>query len=141
MANRFYRLGAATITGADEPTLRLGSSGDWVTKLQMRLNASGASGGNLPMDGNFTAETEQQLKNFQAAYGLTVDGIAGADTWAKLVEVTGQPLPKTAGAGKVLRMDPLLIQGRVGASGFDWEPWALGAAGILGAVAVWKALS
>ena len=38
-------------------------------------------------DGLFGTGSETKLKQFQAAKGLTVDGICGANTWAKLCEV------------------------------------------------------
>lgn len=66
-------------SSATEPasvTLRLGSSGDAVTKLQNRLTELGFYTGEA--DGYFGEETEKAYKEFQKAAGVTVDGISGA---------------------------------------------------------------
>ena len=63
-------------------TLRRGSTGEDVAYLQGRLNGIGF--GPLVVDGIFGAFTEEAVKNFQKYYGLTVDGIVGIQTWAKL---------------------------------------------------------
>ncbi len=60
------------------PTLRLGDSGDEVKHLQTLL-------GGLPVDGEFGAETQAAVKNFQSRNDLTADGIVGPDTWAILL--------------------------------------------------------
>ena len=64
------------------PTLRRGSTGEDVVYLQRRLNGIGF--GHLVVDGIFGAATEEAVKKFQEQYGLTVDGIVGIQTWAKL---------------------------------------------------------
>lgn len=66
--------------GAD-PTLQEGSTGTAVTELQKRLNYLGVS---VVVDGQFGPATTQGVKNFQAAYGLTVDGVMGPDSWTEL---------------------------------------------------------
>ena len=63
-------------------TLRRGSTGEDVVYLQRRLNGIGF--GSLVVDGIFGAATEEAVKKFQEQYGLTVDGIVGIQTWAKL---------------------------------------------------------
>lgn len=63
------------------PTLRRGSTGANVRLLQNLLNAAGAK---LNVDGLFGKDTEAAVKAFQASNGLTVDGIVGPKTWAKL---------------------------------------------------------
>ena len=40
---------------------------------------------------NLTEMTIEAIKNFQRAYGLTVDGICGSITWNKLEEVYNNP--------------------------------------------------
>ena len=40
------------------------------------------------LDGDFGSKTESAVKAFQAAVGLTADGVAGVDTWKAL-----EPLP------------------------------------------------
>ena len=58
-------------------TLRNGSSGEKVVKLQERLQELGYYAG--PIDGEFGDGTEEAFKLFQEAAGLYVDGLAGSD--------------------------------------------------------------
>ena len=67
----------------DMKTLRNGSRGTQVMVLQYMLNAKGYSAGKD--DGIFGAKTLAAVKAFQKAYGLTVDGIVGKNTWSKLL--------------------------------------------------------
>ena len=64
------------------PTIKYGSRGSDVTYLQQRLTAKGYSVGTI--DGIFGIKTLEAVKAFQAENGLTVDGIVGPKTWAKL---------------------------------------------------------
>lgn len=64
------------------PTLRLGSSGEDVTALQQRLNALGYDAGTA--NGNFNAQTQQAVENFQKAKNLSADGVVGPGTWQAL---------------------------------------------------------
>ncbi|MEM7581037.1 MAG: peptidoglycan-binding protein [Cyanobacteria bacterium P01_A01_bin.80] len=64
------------------PVLCFGSKGSDVEYLQRRLNGIGF--GSLVVDGIFGVATEESVKKFQKYYGLTVDGIVGSQTWAKL---------------------------------------------------------
>lgn len=66
-------------------TLKQGSAGADVRKLQTALNRAGS---NLTVDGIFGPATRQTVEAFQQANGLTVDGIAGPETWAKLEELS-----------------------------------------------------
>jgi len=63
------------------PTLRLGSKGDDVVKLQQALVVAGAT---LKIDGDFGGKTDAAVRAFQGAHGLTVDGVVGAATWSAL---------------------------------------------------------
>ena len=63
-------------------TLKYGSSGDEVKKLQEALNATGKY--NLATDGKFGAKTQEAVKAYQKANGLAVDGIVGTNTWGAL---------------------------------------------------------
>lgn len=63
-----------------------GNTGSAVKALQRQLNAHGAS---LTVDGNFGSATEAAVKSFQSSHGLSVDGIAGPQTWNFLVGVGG----------------------------------------------------
>jgi putative chitinase len=67
---------AAPVTTAVAETLRRGSKGAAVKKMQAKLG--------LKADGDFGPGTEAALKKWQAANGLTADGVAGPKTLAKL---------------------------------------------------------
>ena len=68
---------AAPVTTTVSETLRRGSKGDGVKKMQAKLG--------LAADGDFGPGTEAALKKWQAANGLTADGVAGPKTLAKLL--------------------------------------------------------
>lgn len=72
-------------------TLRSGSKGDEVKKLQNALNAQGYDCG--AADGIFGAKTEAAVRNFQSDHSLTVDGIAGKATQAALYAAEDTPKP------------------------------------------------
>ena len=63
-------------------SLKVGSSGSEVKKLQQRLKDLGYLKGSV--DGDFGAATETAVKNFQANNGLEVDGKAGPATLTKV---------------------------------------------------------
>lgn len=56
--------------------VRLGSTGEWVVKLQEALG--------ITADGKFGPRTEAALVAFQDAYGLEPDGVAGRNTYRAL---------------------------------------------------------
>lgn len=91
---------------SSQPTIRRGNPTgiNSATKLcQGRLNAKGF--GPLTADGDFGARTEQAVEQFQAANGLTADGIVGPMTWTLLMS-EGQAVTPTAvitGARTALR--------------------------------------
>ena len=70
------------------PTLRRGSRGDNVKKLQETLNTLGYDCGTA--DGIFGAKTETAVRSFQQANGLAEDGIAGKNTMALLYNKEGK---------------------------------------------------
>ncbi|KAB8335590.1 hypothetical protein SD80_004625 [Scytonema tolypothrichoides VB-61278] len=77
-----------------QPLLQKGSKGPEVTRLQNLLNQADRKKnfGNPPplqVDGEFGGNTETAVKNFQKYYGLTIDGVVGPKTWAKLTEAAG----------------------------------------------------
>ena len=61
-----------------EPTLRYGSQGNEVRKLQAFFNEYG--GGNLAVDGDFGQHTYDAVRFFQGIWGLAIDGIYGPKT-------------------------------------------------------------
>lgn len=68
------------------PTVREGDRGEVVTQLQMFLSSLGST---LKVDGIFGPGTRSAVCAFQRKNGLTVDGIVGKQTWAKLIELAG----------------------------------------------------
>lgn len=72
-----------------QETLKDGSTGDDVQKIQEALVSMGYSLDKFGSDGIFGSETVAAVKAFQEAKGLTVDGIIGPDTLAALKEASG----------------------------------------------------
>jgi putative chitinase len=68
---------AVPVTTAVSETLRRGSKGEAVKKMQAKLG--------LSADGDFGPGTEAALKKWQSANGLAADGVAGPKTLAKLL--------------------------------------------------------
>jgi peptidoglycan hydrolase-like protein with peptidoglycan-binding domain len=64
---------------APPPTLRKGSTGNDVKKLQAALH--------LLTDGQFGRITEATVKSFQTEHQLTADGICGPQTWKAIGEL------------------------------------------------------
>ena len=67
--------------------LGAGDSGSAVRELQNMLIACGYSCGSCGADGIFGSGTKSAVRAFQRAYGLSVDGLAGVNTMAKLRSV------------------------------------------------------
>lgn len=69
--------------------LRLGSGGDEVRTLQLRLNRISDNYPAIPKialpDGVFSFDTENAVKKFQETFGLTPDGIVGNATWYRIL--------------------------------------------------------
>ena len=88
--------------------LRLGDVGEEVRTIQRELNRIArnypALGQDLPLNGIFSAATEEMVKKFQQIFNLQVDGVVGKATWYQikaiynavkgLGELTGEALPK-----------------------------------------------
>lgn len=82
-----YSATAVSATPSPTPTptsatLRQGDASDAVKQLQQRLIALGYLSGSA--DGKFGVQTYRALLSFQQANGLSVDGIAGSKTLAKI---------------------------------------------------------
>lgn len=85
--SEFNKASAAPATPAKKNYLEKGDKGNDVKELQKMLIACGYSCGSTGADGDFGNDTFKAVKKFQKAYKLTVDGIAGKATMAKLKEV------------------------------------------------------
>lgn len=71
--------------------LQLGSVGDDVRTLQIRLNRISDNFSAIPKInppfGTFSFDTEETVKEFQRAFSLTPDGIVGRQTWYMIQQV------------------------------------------------------
>ena len=69
--------------------LRLGSGGDAVRTLQLRLNRISDNYPAIPKialpDGVFSFDTEDAVKSFQETFSLEPDGVVGRATWYKIL--------------------------------------------------------
>jgi peptidoglycan hydrolase-like protein with peptidoglycan-binding domain len=92
----------------DEPILRRGDHGEWVSHLQRLLAKAGHDPG--PDDGKLGDRTQASVWAYQRAFGLAVDGVIGPDTWFALhlppsasgtatAKVTTAKIARPAGAG------------------------------------------
>lgn len=64
--------------------LELGDKGEAVKSLQSLLNQRLTPSPNLTVDGHFGGKTDAAVKQFQAKFGLGIDGVVGPKTWGKL---------------------------------------------------------
>ena len=71
--------------------LQLGSTGDDVRVLQIRLNRISDNFSAIPKIntpfGVFSYDTEEAVKAFQSAFGLSPDGIVGRSTWYTIQQI------------------------------------------------------
>ena len=71
--------------------LRLGSAGNDVRDVQVRLNRISRNYPSIPKipraDGIFGSETDAAVKAFQRIFSLTQDGVVGRDTWYAIARV------------------------------------------------------
>lgn len=71
--------------------LRLGSGGDEVRTVQLRLNRISDNYPAIPKialpDGVFSFDTEDAVKSFQKTFSLEPDGVVGRATWYKILFV------------------------------------------------------
>jgi N-acetylmuramoyl-L-alanine amidase len=72
--------------GVTHPTLKLGSKGTAVSKLQAALKLLGYYDGEV--DGVYGKTTVESVTKFQQAAGLTADGVVGETTWKRLFPAT-----------------------------------------------------
>ncbi len=84
--------GAAVAAGTEKnstavqlPLLRQGDVSEAVRSMQLLLIGRGYSCGSCGADGDFGTCTKLAVWAFQRAHGLAVDGVAGANTWSRLI--------------------------------------------------------
>ncbi|MER5898449.1 glycoside hydrolase domain-containing protein [Streptomyces sp. NPDC001876] len=146
-----------TCTGANldftsYTTVQSGSTGDRVKAAQCLLKAAGFDPGTP--DGIFGPDTTAAARNFQAAKGLTADGVVGAKTWTALLSrgstptvqngSTGEAVTRlqralTAALGRTVSIDGIFGSGTTQAALDYQSSRGLGADGIVGP-ATWGAL-
>jgi hypothetical protein len=76
------RTWTALLSRGTTPTLRDGSTGEAVTRLQRALTAALAR--TVTVDGVFGPGTTQAVRDYQSSRGLASDGIVGTATWDAL---------------------------------------------------------
>lgn len=87
---------------AEAAVLRQADSGPDVAMLQERLVSLGYAAGTV--DGIFGRQTEEAVKNFQAAKELVTDGIVGDITWSALRSGNATASRGLGGSGAVGRV-------------------------------------
>ena len=76
--------------------LKVGSKGEDVKKLQEKLGTAA--------DGDFGPGTEKLVKEWQAANGLTADGLVGDGTWTKMFGSAPVAAPVASGTLKLEKL-------------------------------------
>ncbi|MEC2071323.1 C40 family peptidase [Alkalihalophilus marmarensis] len=92
---------AASSSNTSSATLRAGSRGAAVTNLQQQLRNHGHF--SSAVDGVFGPLTERAVRSFQSARGLSVDGIAGPQTFSALGQAAVSGSTTQAAASTTLR--------------------------------------
>jgi hypothetical protein len=59
----------------------------WLNCLYLNEHATAVTSEMLTEDGEFGPKTDEAVRAFQEKYGLTMDGVVGRNTWAKLAQV------------------------------------------------------
>ena len=90
------------------PTIRNGSSGNFVRILQYLLNYYGA---NISVDGVFGGGTQRAVQEFQRDNNLSADGIVGRNTWNKLLNLNpgAEVLRRGSKSSAVMFLQRLLL--------------------------------
>lgn len=80
----------------DRPTIRKGSTGDWVVLCQQDLLTLCYDLSPYGADGKYGTKTVNAVKKFQTDYDIKpYDGICGQKTWNGLIEYAEKPSPTT----------------------------------------------
>ena len=98
-------------------TIRLGDSGDDVKRLQRvfaRMKVLAAD----DVDGVFSSQTEDAVKDFQQSNGLVVDGVVGPVTWSHVHPYReASPILRAGSLGPVVAMLQGVLKTGFGYSG------------------------
>ena len=94
---------------------RRGSTGTEVRNIQTRLKNWGYMNGSA--DGIYGAKTEAAVKKFQKKHGLTVDGIAGPATLAKI----GLPVGNTTSQSSNTKLLAMVINGEARGESYEGQ--------------------
>lgn len=97
-----YEKGGSSMSEANYPTLKRGTTGDAVYMLQERLIALGYDCGTAGADGQYGKGTIAAVKKFQEAKGLVADGVCGNETWTALLATVVKDEPSDAEKLKLL---------------------------------------
>ncbi|MFD8206951.1 glycoside hydrolase domain-containing protein [Streptomyces sp. NPDC059695] len=76
------RTWTALLSHGSAPTVRNGSTGESVARLQRALTA--ALGRSVSVDSVFGPDTDVAVRDYQSSRGLDADGIVGSGTWGAL---------------------------------------------------------
>ncbi len=93
-------------------TVRQGSNGPDVEKLQQALAAKGLS---VKVDGRFGAGTAEAVRSFQAQHQLKADGVVGPATWLALLGAGGAVQTQVPVAAPMQGAAPASTQAPAGA--------------------------
>lgn len=85
MSNEVINVPVTDETATGMPTLRKGSKGPYVVTAQNLLIDKGIPLPRYGVDGDYGAETEAAVKQFQGLNGLKIDGVVGTQTWTALL--------------------------------------------------------
>jgi peptidoglycan hydrolase-like protein with peptidoglycan-binding domain len=110
-----------------QPTIRQGSTGDVVRRLQRALSRSTDRG--LTVDGVFGWQTESGVVEFQKAESLVSDGVVGPLTWSALPDGGPMPLLSEGSKGEAVRHLQSVLT--IGAPG-EWDITPQGVDGDFG---------
>jgi hypothetical protein len=80
------------------PLLQFGGQGSAVLELQRALQRAGQF--HEQIDGSFGRETDNAVRAFQRAAGLSDDGVVGTETWAALTSAGSMPIGSTTGSAR-----------------------------------------
>ncbi|MDH4349891.1 MAG: peptidoglycan-binding protein, partial [Gemmatimonadota bacterium] len=80
------------------PTVRYGSRGEHVVKLQEGLNQLPSALARLTTDGIYGQKSIARVREFQGKNGLVPDGIVGPNTWGVFLQLVAQIVAKLPAA-------------------------------------------